>query len=993
VNTFKPTILLLLLPALYGCGGRAVEFLLPDDTGPDTGGDSDTGNAPPFVVTTVPVNAQLGVNVAVTPNATFSEAMLPASFGVDSFTVEQGTDLVAGTLGLDASSTILTFTPDQPLDLDAVYTATITTDAEDASGLAMTDDYTWTFTTADVAVEPQVIATTPVDAAVGVRVGVAPTATFSVSMDPATITSTTFLVENGTNVVSGSVSLDGGSDIATFVPDAPLEFGAVYTATITTGALDLSGVSIPADYVWSFSTEAADAPPVVIYTTPFDAESGVSVDARPTATFSEDMDASTLTGLTFLVEQGASPVAGTVTFDSGTDTAMFTPDVALTYGLAYTATITTGAEDAGGLAMVTDYAWTFTTGDTPPEVIFTDPADGEAGVPVDIVPAATFSVPMDVATIDETSFLVAQGSTPVTGLVVLDTTTDTAMFTPDVALVPGLVYTATVTTAAQDLSGTGLVSDYTWSFSTEGADAPPLVIYTTPADAESDVAVDAQPTATFSEDMDASTVTGLTFYVEQAGTPVAGTVSFDSGTDTATFTPDVPLDYGLAYTATVTTGAEDAGGLAMLADYTWTFSTGDTPPEVIFTDPEDGETGVSLDVTPVATFSEPMDIATIDETSFLLYQGTTQVLGGVVLDTTTDTAMFTPDVALVPGLIYTATITTAAQDLSGVPMASDYQWSFSPSAVAPEVILTNPLDLATGVSVNTLPSATFSVPMDPATLTELTFLVQEGTNIVGGSVSLDETTNTATFTPDVAFDAGVTYMATVTTGAEDLAGTGLASNYSWTFSTDACSLATLDLGSASGFTVLAGSTVTNTGATIVTGDVGVSPSTAVTGFPPGIVIGSVHSADPTSAGGIADLTTAYNTAAGLSLCPIVAAGNLGGQTADAGAVQVHVVDRDLVGGPDARRARGQLGGVGLPDRVDADHHGGAAGDPDERRAGGERVLAGRHVCDHRHDERVRRHHHGGPVRHVGDRRYAQRPCARADRGGHAGHQHRDHAVA
>ena len=51
------------------------------------------------------------------------------------------------------------------------------------------------------------------------------------------------------------------------------------------------------------------------------------------------------------------------------------------------------------------------------------------------------------------------------------------------------------------------------------------------------------------------------------------------------------------------------------------------------------------------------------------------------------------------------------------------------------------------------------------------------------------------------------------------------------------------LGSAANFAVLAGSTVTNVGATTVTGDLGVSPGTAVTGFPPGTVTGTTHAGD------------------------------------------------------------------------------------------------------------------------------------------------------
>ncbi len=86
------------------------------------------------------------------------------------------------------------------------------------------------------------------------------------------------------------------------------------------------------------------------------------------------------------------------------------------------------------------------------------------------------------------------------------------------------------------------------------------------------------------------------------------------------------------------------------------------------------------------------------------------------------------------------------------------------------------------------------------------------------------------------------------------------------------------LGSASNFAVLAGSTVTSTGPTTVTGDLGVSPGTAVTGFPPATLVGAQHAGDPTSAQAVADLTTAYNNAAGRTLCPVSVSGNLGGMT-------------------------------------------------------------------------------------------------------------------
>jgi len=86
------------------------------------------------------------------------------------------------------------------------------------------------------------------------------------------------------------------------------------------------------------------------------------------------------------------------------------------------------------------------------------------------------------------------------------------------------------------------------------------------------------------------------------------------------------------------------------------------------------------------------------------------------------------------------------------------------------------------------------------------------------------------------------------------------------------------LGTASSFAVLAGSTVTNTGPSIISGDLGVSPGSAVTGFPPGTVINGVaHAADAVAGQAQADLTTAYNDAAGRTpATPVL--GDLGGQT-------------------------------------------------------------------------------------------------------------------
>jgi type VI secretion system secreted protein VgrG len=86
------------------------------------------------------------------------------------------------------------------------------------------------------------------------------------------------------------------------------------------------------------------------------------------------------------------------------------------------------------------------------------------------------------------------------------------------------------------------------------------------------------------------------------------------------------------------------------------------------------------------------------------------------------------------------------------------------------------------------------------------------------------------------------------------------------------------LGAAQSFAVLGGSTVTNAGLTTVTGDLGVSPGTAVTGFPPGILTGTLHAGDPVAFQAQADLTTAYNACAGAVVTVTLTGQDLGGQT-------------------------------------------------------------------------------------------------------------------
>lgn len=95
----------------------------------------------------------------------------------------------------------------------------------------------------------------------------------------------------------------------------------------------------------------------------------------------------------------------------------------------------------------------------------------------------------------------------------------------------------------------------------------------------------------------------------------------------------------------------------------------------------------------------------------------------------------------------------------------------------------------------------------------------------------------------------------------------------------ATSMNSVSLANSAGLAIVAGSSITNTGATNITGDIGLSPGSSIGGFPPGILNGTQHINDAISDQAKLDLTAAYNDAAGRTSTDIVTlSGNIGGLT-------------------------------------------------------------------------------------------------------------------
>lgn len=429
----------------------------------------------------------------------------------------------------------------------------------------------------------------------------------------------------------------------------------------------------------------------------------------------------------------------------------------------------------------------------------------------------------------------------------------------------------------------------------------PLVISTTPENLAVNIPLDQSISVTFNEAMNPATITPGAIELSTTGNSggrkasisAEGTLTYDAASLTMTFKPASILTPNSDYTAKVITSVKDLMGNALQTNYIWTFSTGaSVSPAVTATAPSHNATGILLNKVVSATFSVPMDAATLTASSFTIMQGPTAVSGVVAYDPKTGTAYFTADAAFSQNTVYTARITTGAMNEQGIALATTHMWSFTTGITsAPNVTSTDPINLATGVAFNKVININFTEAMDPSTITASSFTLMMGTTEVAGTVTYSGTT--ATFTPTDDLLSGTTYTATISTEAKNNTGVALESARTWSFNTIASlGPAGVNLKSVERFGIIAGVGVSNNAgfSEIRNLEVGISPGvrTSITGFPPAIIVnGSMFASDDIAPPGVPamltqakqDLTEAYLFAEGATEpAPATVAGDLGGET-------------------------------------------------------------------------------------------------------------------
>ncbi len=693
--------------------------------------------------TTVPAASATGVAPDATVQATFSRAMYGPSFSTSTFKLTgSGGAAIPATVSYNSTSQTATLTPSASLSASTTYTASIDPSVAAADGTPFGSPLTWSFTTIG---PPNVTAVSPTNGSQYVARSGAVTATFSRAMSGGTITSSSFTVTGPDGTIApATVTYNAASNTATLTPTGMLTGGTTYTAKIDTTVQSVDGATLPQAYTWAFTTATCPCTlfpdslqPTATGLPTQDGRTGsgpFSYELGTKFTVDEPMQ---LTSFRFYKSPGETGThTGRLWSSSGTLLAQqqFTNETtsgwqvqalaspaSLSPGTVYTVSVNANAFFvstlnglgtqivSGPVRSVADgangvygnAAGTFPTqsysssnyfadavlvpnGDPGPlGVLSTSPASGATAVARSAAITVQFSRTVDPSTLTSSTFQVSSAGGAVAGSITYSDTTQTATFTPTSQLGFATAYTVQLTTGIRARDGMPLGAATQWSFTTV-AQARPQVTGTVPAAGATDATTSVSVSATFSEAMTPTTLTTSTFTLTGPSGAVAGTVSYASGTSTATFAPSSALTAGATYTAQLAATVAGSDGSTLGTPYSWSFTVAASPPPpptVTSTSPASGATAVPTNTIVTATLSRSLDPTTITTSTVTLTNASGNgVPATVTYNDSTHTISLSPNAQLAGSTRYTGTITTGVKAIGGAALQTAYTWSFTTAA-------------------------------------------------------------------------------------------------------------------------------------------------------------------------------------------------------------------------------------------------------------------------------------------------------------------------
>lgn len=314
---------------------------------------------PPTVVSIDPTNNAESVSIMSSVTVTFSEAINQASVTSTSFVMRGSSVNIAGSLSVNES--VVTFRPTAALDYSTNYTLVLGSGITDLVGNPLSSAIS-SFTTEEAPDEeaPTITSVDPADGAQSVDIGTTISITFSEAVNEQTVTGTTFTLDAGASLITGSfnVSTTGAS----FTPAVELDYSTTYTVKLNNNILDLAGNAL-VSFSSTFTTEEEPdtEAPTVISTNPSNNAIGVALDTDVTVTFSEDIDVSSVNSSN--ISYGNLSSATAVNFVSRSvdgNVVTISVDGGLTLGTEYRITVE-DIRDLAGNVLDERYSFDFRT--------------------------------------------------------------------------------------------------------------------------------------------------------------------------------------------------------------------------------------------------------------------------------------------------------------------------------------------------------------------------------------------------------------------------------------------------------------------------------------------------------------------------------------------------------------------------------------------------------------------------------------------------------
>lgn len=610
---------------------------------------------PPKIQSVSPVNNTLNVPVKAQFSIQFTKQM---NISAVENAISISDDISPVNFTWTNGNKTVNFDPSLKLNYNSTYIITVSTQAKDADGNALLNEYSWNFKTQNKPkppTPPSIISNSPtgIDVSVDTSIKI----TFSELMD-------TSSVENALSITPSIAGTNSWSSTTlTFTPNSNLNYNTQYKVTISTSAKDLENEFLTSEFSWQFTTVATETPtpPTVIDKSPIG--DNVPVDTKIKITFSELMNSASIESA-----YSISPsVEGTISWNDATF--IFTPNKDLEYNTQYSLSLSTDAKDLEDEYLEVEVEWQFRTvggkNPIPPTIIANSPTG--TNVPVDTKISLTFSELMNTDSV-EGAF-----SMQPSVLGTFSWSNTKLVFTPNKELKYNMQYTIILVTSAKDLSNEFLESKFTSQFTTTSKtkpdpSTPPTIVDNSPTG--KDIPVDTEITVTFSELMATASVEGA-FSISPT---VAGAFAWIG--EKLTFTPEITLNYDTKYTVSVGTGAKDLEDDFLEREFSWAFTTVSeisenplSPPTIIDNSPTGSE--VTVDSKIKVTFNEPMDTMSA-ESAFSISPS----IDGV-FNWANNKMIFSPNEALDYNTKYTITINTNAKDLEDLNLESIFTWQFT----------------------------------------------------------------------------------------------------------------------------------------------------------------------------------------------------------------------------------------------------------------------------------------------------------------------------